>query len=80
LRIFDAATICIAFVICAVLRIDLIRRRMSCVLAMRFFEPQIYSDETQIKNRRFDSWSAGNQSVKIRVHPWLNYFFGRVRT
>ena len=33
LRIFDAATICIALVICAVLRIDLIRRRMSCVLA-----------------------------------------------
>jgi hypothetical protein len=34
LRIFDAATICIAFVICDVLRIDLIRRRMSCVFAI----------------------------------------------
>ena len=29
LRIFDAATICIARVICAVLLIDLMRRRMS---------------------------------------------------
>src|SRR5690242_13353427 len=34
LRIFDAATICIALVIWAVLRIDLIRRRMSRVLAI----------------------------------------------
>jgi uncharacterized membrane protein (DUF2068 family) len=30
----EAATICIALVICAVLRIDLIRRRMSCVFAI----------------------------------------------
>ena len=35
LRIFDAATICIALVICAVLRIDLMRRRISRVLAIR---------------------------------------------
>jgi hypothetical protein len=34
LRIFEAATICIAFVICDVFRIDLIRRRMSCVFAI----------------------------------------------
>jgi len=34
LRIFDAATICIALVICAVLRTDLMRRRMSRVLAI----------------------------------------------
>ena len=33
LRIFDAATICMALVICAVLLIDLIRRRMSRGLA-----------------------------------------------
>jgi hypothetical protein len=33
LRIFEAATICIAFVICDVFLIDLIRRRMSRVLA-----------------------------------------------
>jgi len=30
----EAATICIALVICAVLRIDLMRRRMSCVFAI----------------------------------------------
>ena len=36
-RIFDAATICMALVICAVLRIDLIRRRMSCVFAIAKF-------------------------------------------
>ena len=34
LRIFDEATICMAFVICAVFLIDLIRRRMSRVLGM----------------------------------------------
>ena len=34
LRILEAATICIALVICAVLLIDLIRRRMSCVFAI----------------------------------------------
>src|SRR5262245_44808004 len=34
LRIFDAATICIARVICAVVPIDRIRRRMSRALAM----------------------------------------------
>jgi len=34
LRIFEAATICIALVICAVLLTDLMRRRMSRVLAM----------------------------------------------
>ena len=33
LRIFDAATICMALVICAVLLIDLMRRRISRVLA-----------------------------------------------
>jgi hypothetical protein len=32
-RILDAATICIALVICAVFLTDLIRRRMSRVLA-----------------------------------------------
>jgi hypothetical protein len=32
--IFDAATICMAFVICAVLLMDLIRRRMSCRLCI----------------------------------------------
>ena len=34
LRIFDAATICIALVICAVLLTDLMRRRMSRVLGI----------------------------------------------
>ena len=34
LRIFDAATICIALVICAVLLMDLIRRRKSRVLCI----------------------------------------------
>ena len=34
LRIFEAATICIALVICAVLLIDLMRRRMSRVPAI----------------------------------------------
>src|SRR5215831_20929043 len=34
LRILDAATICMALVICAVLPIDLIRRRKSCRLCM----------------------------------------------
>jgi hypothetical protein len=34
LRIFAAATICIALVICDVFRIDRIRRRMSRVLGM----------------------------------------------
>ena len=33
LRIFEAATICMALVICAVFLIDLIRRRMSRVFA-----------------------------------------------
>ncbi len=37
LRIFDAATICIAFVICAVPPIDLMRRRRSRGLAMTYF-------------------------------------------
>src|SRR5213078_3618197 len=40
LRILDAATICMAFVICAVLRIDLIRRRMSCVFAITNYRLQ----------------------------------------
>jgi len=34
LRIFDAATICMALVICAVLLMDLIRRRKSRVLCI----------------------------------------------
>jgi hypothetical protein len=34
LRIFDAATICMALVICAVLLMERIRRRSSRVLAM----------------------------------------------
>jgi hypothetical protein len=34
LRIFDEATICMAFVICAVFLTDLMRRRMSRVLGM----------------------------------------------
>src|SRR6516162_3857013 len=34
LRILDAATICMALVICAVLPIDLMRRRNSCRLCM----------------------------------------------
>jgi len=37
-RIFEAATICIALVICAVLPIDLIRRRMSRALAIDHFQ------------------------------------------
>src|SRR5439155_9134836 len=40
LRILEAATICIALVICAVLRIDLIRRRMSCVFAITNYRLQ----------------------------------------
>jgi hypothetical protein len=34
LRIFEAATICMAFVICAVLSIERMRRRISRVLSI----------------------------------------------
>ena len=38
LRIFDAATICMALVICAVLPIERMRRRISRVLAIDHFQ------------------------------------------
>jgi hypothetical protein len=37
LRIFEAATICMALVICAVPLMDLMRRRSSLGLAMTYF-------------------------------------------
>ena len=50
LRIFDAATICRALVICEVFRIDLIRRRMSCVFAITYCQVDLNSSSAAFRS------------------------------
>src|ERR1051325_6779203 len=50
LRIFDAATICIALVICAVLLIDRMRRRSSRSLATTYFHRCVNASQAAVRS------------------------------
>src|SRR5689334_11130775 len=68
LRIFDAATICIAFVICAVPPIDLIRRLRSrglCISASSFRLPAF---SFRLPASGFRLLASGYQLLPCRYH------------
>jgi hypothetical protein len=66
----EAATICIALVNCPMLRIDLIRRRMSCVLAIELLG--CYSKSTESFPDRFELVERASElGLKVFINRFL---------
>jgi hypothetical protein len=77
LRIFDAATICIALVICTVLLIDLIRRRMSrglCIIKTPKSPTLQEIRETGNRNPHRRYTASGSATALVTGHSFPSLF------